>query len=140
MSGKMPFEVADLSLVVLSDLLDATNTSAASCSNRVAANRRQSVAFIFLFRNPIGRLSRRLIGLLLCDDSNEGEKLVSAFDEILRFAPDMVTEGVGDGSSMFSILIVDGDIVDCETTTGWAILPFPVYVRTGLAVSLFVTT
>lgn len=133
MAGKIPFETADLLLEVFGDLLDATNASAASCSNRVAANNRQSVAFIFLFRNPMGRLSRRLIGLLLCDDSNEGEKLVSTLDEILRFVPDIVTEGGDDGSSEFCVLIVDGGIVDCEATTGGAILPLPAYVPTGLA-------
>jgi len=120
------------------DMLAATNASAASCSKRVAANRRQSVAFIFLFRNPMGRLSRRLTGVLLCDDPTVGEKLTSTFDGILRFVPVAVMTGGGDRFSMLCVVIVDGDIVDCEALIGWTILLLPVYVPTTSVVSLVV--
>jgi len=123
---------------VIRVVLAATNASAASCSNRVAANRRQSVALIFLFRNCMGRLSRRLTGVLLCDNTSVGEKLTSAFNNILRFVPVVVMSGGGDRSSKFCVAIVDGDIMDCEAAIGSTILLFPVFVPSTLAVSLIV--
>lgn len=89
-ASRLPFGGEDLlvlSVLVFGVVLAATKASAASCSNSVAANKRQSVAFIFLFRNNMGRLSRRLIGVLLCGDPAVGEKFVSAFSDILRFVP-----------------------------------------------------
>ena len=83
-------------LVALIDVPAETNASAASCSKRVAANRRQSVAFIFLFRNPMGRLSRRIMEALLDGDPSVGERLVFSSDGILRFVP-AATVVVGEG-------------------------------------------
>lgn len=39
---------------------------------------------------------------------------------------------------MLCVVIVDGDIVDCEALIGWAILLLPEYVPTTLVVSLVV--